>query len=132
MLEANIRSILRPFASHATALGGSTINKPELMKGLESATSHSRVMNYVAIAMAVVLFLVQVSLIISYRTDPKIIVALCSAIGVTAMGLAIFVAKIARETSQGAMMMLLSSQLSAERLANVVDTLVNSSLPPAK
>jgi hypothetical protein len=128
-----IESALTRYVGRASAMGGQqTDGRQVLNSELRSIVNHHRTVMYLACGLAVVLFFVLMYFAFRFQDDWKIVAACISLMGVGAVGVIAFLTKAADQMARGGILVLLSGQLSSEKMHAVAMTLAENKASPAK
>jgi hypothetical protein len=126
----SLAQILNTHNVPASALGGN-INRDALHLELSKLQRHLRNMSVAAAAMTGAVFVIEIVLVIIYVNSPAVVVSVAAAMGLTVAGAIGVMRRLATETAQVTLLVILSGTMTADKIASVVGALVKK-LPDLK
>jgi hypothetical protein len=122
-LSDRLRSLLKGYAGPSGTLGGGETDRAGLHEALDSLLKNSRAMLWLAVAMAVLLFVAEFIVALLNIDNTKLVAGMAGAMGLTGAGAIDVVRRIAREMAQTHLLIVLCNTLDAEALKPVVAAL---------
>jgi hypothetical protein len=123
---SKLNDILRHHYIPGETLGGEgRIRDPDaLRRELKKLLTHLRAMFWVAAAMIVAVFVVELAVGVTHLESPAILAGVAGAMGLTVAGAIEAMRRVAREMAQVNLLVILSAELDSEALAPIVNALV--------
>jgi hypothetical protein len=124
-MSSRLDAVLKRHSAPSTVLGGKGIDREALREELSKLRVQVGRMMWIATIMVIVVFIIDVVLAVKYVIEPTLLTGAGTAVGgLTVGGTIAWMRRLARETAQTSLLIILSVELSAETMATTVRSLV--------